>query len=528
MWSSSRYVILTVIMCLNLVSSLHVQKLPIVPVQSGTSNNNVDPMNSCSNSNCTWYEVVTKKEETVASEAPIVTSTSPPMWCPNNYELMLDNGMWYHLCRPQPCVDIPVLEIHEKHFSFDKPHVENAEFNETSSNRRVCSKDLKEFRNRFRPSNCQRVKLLPGEFVIEQDGSLLDKVDNHTLSIGEYFIQLDHAVVCKNLFHSPHSDDVIWSCIPFTISPDKYTISSNGSLIVTSLSVEITPHFYYVDNSSNAHVCFRNHKQFESCTFLIDLYPEDQIRLLDNFTLFTNKDVIVLYSVGHYIISQDKARAVVCTAIGQTKTETTFLMYGISSVISAVFSFVTVIIHLLFPNINHHAKSLMCHIISLFLMYLIVAVRYFVNAFDVGVPRLVIFAFQYVFSLSTFFWLNVIAFELWRVFAKLQGHIAPGPRQEKKRLFLVKCIYSWGIPLLLCCVAIGVSLNPDAQRALGMMLHLSESIWFSDKITVFVFFYGPILVILIINLVLFCWTILNIRKLNQGSDILNSKISKKL
>jgi len=129
--------------------------------------------------------------------------------------------------------------------------------------------------------------------------------------------------------------------------------------------------------------------------------------------------------------------------------------------------------------------------------------------------------------LGAFFWLNVLAFDLWRVFSKLKG-ITPGGNKVKKRIFLAKCVYAWGIPVILCATVIGISYNPKIQRTIYIDLKFEKVSWFQEKSSCMIFFYTPIIIILVENLIFFLLTIVNIRRASSGTDMVNKRISRKL
>lgn len=61
-----------------------------------------------------------------------------------------------------------------------------------------------------------------------------------------------------------------------------------------------------------------------------------------------------------------------------------------------------------------------------------------------------------------------------------------------------------------------------------MKLDLDEGGWFFKENEILFFFYGPILIPLIVNLIFFILTIINIRRRSSGVDIVNENIGREL
>ncbi|XP_017787619.1 PREDICTED: G-protein coupled receptor Mth2-like [Habropoda laboriosa] len=193
---------------------------------------------------------------------------------------------------------------------------------------------------------------------------------------------------------------------------------------------------------------------------------------------------------------------------------TRFIITSILTGISCVFLLLTLIVYACLPSLqNLHGKTLMCHAASLFLAYLCLCMvswlspsktmmeNGYENLFCSALGFTMLFAF-----LSAFSWLNVMCFDIWRTFGRLQGNITRSRSHNKK--FLLYCLYAWGLPIFITLFGIlsdqldflPQNLRPDFG---------TTTCWFSTLPGFFgemVFFTVPVAVQLTTNVVFFILT----------------------
>jgi len=200
------------------------------------------------------------------------------------------------------------------------------------------------------------------------------------------------------------------------------------------------------------------------------------------------------------------------------------LMYGIAESVSAFFLLLVIVVHYLFPKLNCQATSLMCHTISLLMLFVTYPLRQFIEYDTIG--NVIIFAIHYTFGLAAFFWLNVFGFDLWRLFAKMPGiHQSPRPRNTRKLIYT--SIYAWGIPTAMCAFCITLGFNPEIQQKTGVVIHFSTYNWFENERSALPFFYAPVSIAVVMNVILFILTVINVRRASRGTEIVNMNANKK-
>ncbi|KAK7084723.1 hypothetical protein SK128_007760 [Halocaridina rubra] len=112
--------------------------------------------------------------------------------------------------------------------------------------------------------------------------------------------------------------------------------------------------------------------------------------------------------------------------------------------------------------------------------------------------------------LATFFWLNVLCYHIWNCLRSARNSKESFP-------FVAYCLYGWGCPLVVSLVGVVLdALKADALRPDFVL----PRCWFGDRTTKWVYQYGFMLVLLLVNLAFFLSSALMLTKrLRQTQDI---------
>ncbi|GAB6030802.1 hypothetical protein CHUAL_007649 [Chamberlinius hualienensis] len=491
--------------------------LTLVSLAASTQTTNISQYNSTE-----YHHDGNPSNETVHVEIP----PPPPIWCPGNSRQMVLGSDYFYTCQPTPCL---LTDINHPNVSVINNHTAVVNFNDTS--RRICA--IEGFSKQLNNKSCIYARLTGEQFKLNYtDGSLHEYQTNSNYKLGEYYYYPDagEVVVCrqKRLSKDVTEDVIIWCSIHQMNLTESSGVYPNGSVYLNNIDRVIRRGFYNIDKAKQSiDVCLPVKQEMRLCKHSMDIYNK-YFRLQPNLSLWTNDGLEIVYEAGNYFMDVTYYVAVVCINAGEPRRQETRDLYAAAYIISSIFAFLTLLAHLFYPHLNYHAKALLCHIISLLIMYITMTVRSFVTDYNSDFGRLLLFGLQYVSALATFLWLNVLAFELWRVFSNLQGNTSTlGPQQAKKRWFIAKCCYAWGIPMVLCLLIIGLSYDSTSSNYFDLPFARNVS-WFQSDKTMFYFFYLPIIIILIENVVFFGLTIWHIRSASRGTDILNKKVSKQL
>ncbi|KAI4490321.1 hypothetical protein M0802_010698 [Mischocyttarus mexicanus] len=146
------------------------------------------------------------------------------------------------------------------------------------------------------------------------------------------------------------------------------------------------------------------------------------------------------------------------------------VLYLILCMISAIFLIITLIIYLILPELREiQDKAMMGAVSSLAVTFLL----------------------YYAFMIA-FFWLNIVAFNIWRT-VWFQHFVI-----KDRILFPIYCVFGLFVPT---CFLLSVVITHNLQGS-HMKPHFGESrCWFNGSNAVWVFFYGPIAILLTLNFI---------------------------
>lgn len=186
------------------------------------------------------------------------------------------------------------------------------------------------------------------------------------------------------------------------------------------------------------------------------------------------------------------------------KHQTAALNFGL--VISVIFLAATLVASYMMPSIHHvlHWKCQIYYVFCLFIGDFLLAFSQLYKPLKMDVAMCQIVAsVMHFFFLSAFFWLNTMCFNIWWTFRDFRPSSLER-NQELIRLRLYSA-YAWGIPLLIAAIAACVNLVPDSpllRPGFG-----ENSCWFNEEqLSIFAYFYGPVGILISINIMLFIST----------------------
>ncbi|XP_003706514.2 adhesion G-protein coupled receptor methuselah-like 1 [Megachile rotundata] len=184
-----------------------------------------------------------------------------------------------------------------------------------------------------------------------------------------------------------------------------------------------------------------------------------------------------------------------------------FTLYPVGFIISAVFLAATLAAGWLLPA-SHHVLHWRCqthHVACLMLGDILMAIiQLAVNHLHGGSCKAVAIMAHFFF-LAAFFWLNTMCFNIWWTFRDLRP-ASIEKSQETLRLRVYAC-YAWGGPLLVAGLAALLDhLPPQPQYTFLRPRFGEKQCWFYGDMEILAYFFGPIGVLLAVNLLFFAAT----------------------
>ncbi|CAB3261695.1 unnamed protein product [Arctia plantaginis] len=200
--------------------------------------------------------------------------------------------------------------------------------------------------------------------------------------------------------------------------------------------------------------------------------------------------------------------------------------YQVSStcmLISCFFIVLTVAVYAWLPELrNLHGMVLMAHLLSFLVGFTFMATMQIKILRNDSEPETCTsFTFIIYFSLlSAFFWLNIMCYDIWFTFS---GKRAIGGRPSSAGVrFLYYSIYAFGIPLLLTVLLVVLEFGVDNNISnLLPRIRLQGCFLFGNSKVLY--FYVPILILCVANLVFFTLTAMKIAEIKKQTQVLNKK-----
>ncbi|KAK2585323.1 hypothetical protein KPH14_010005 [Odynerus spinipes] len=188
-------------------------------------------------------------------------------------------------------------------------------------------------------------------------------------------------------------------------------------------------------------------------------------------------------------------------------TDIRLTLYPVGFIISAVFLAATLVAGWLLPA-SHHVLHWRCqthHVACLMLGDLLMAIIQLAGDSLHGGSCKALAIMAHFFFLAAFFWLNTMCFNIWWTFRDLRpASLEKG--QETLRLRVYSC-YAWGGPLLVAGLAALLDhLSPQSQYTYLRPRFGEKQCWFYGDMEILAYFFGPIGVLLAVNLLFFAAT----------------------
>nr|XP_045604829.1 uncharacterized protein LOC123762358 [Procambarus clarkii] len=308
---------------------------------------------------------------------------------------------------------------------------------------------------------------------------------------------------CRNVLCSKAKQEYRFGrCIDIDVDSDpaaddvSTTTSSTTSLVTSSESKPLDTTTEVSSDSSNTST-----ERTQTLTCEKFLLPASEFTMSANGTVVAEEYNRTFQS---HEYEQTEGGVLIC--IIHTETDKFSPLMGWVSLAGLGLSCVCLILHLtaffIVPDLRNLSGK---NLASLCLVLLAAYTTFILSVF--GEPGksecFILAAALYYFLLSSFCWMNVMAFDIWRTLKLATSHLrVPAGRQWGK--FLIYSINGWLMP----AVALTVVVSTDLLRPDGLPPHYFPALgerwcWFGQRKALLVFFAAPTVTIMLINLVLF-------------------------
>lgn len=251
-------------------------------------------------------------------------------------------------------------------------------------------------------------------------------------------------------------------------------------------------------------------------------YDSDEFYLLENGSLFlprTNNPVARFLDFREYCLRKRGNDTIytprVC-APEQSYLVTTdpfALVKYIGALVSVPFLIVTVVVYSVVPELRDiHGATLRCYLSCLVVAYVAFAADR-IPPPDLSAGSFCLFlGFTIYFSfLASFFWLNVMCFNVWWSLGGLGSLPSRSPQRDRKQ-FIGYSIYAWGVTTMMTAICIGMEFSPFIPESMIRPGFRLGACWFSTRSAAALYFLGPVGLTITCNVCLFILTSIKIFK----------------
>ncbi|XP_011263040.1 G-protein coupled receptor Mth2 isoform X1 [Camponotus floridanus] len=256
------------------------------------------------------------------------------------------------------------------------------------------------------------------------------------------------------------------------------------------------------------------------------LKPEEDSK--DNFYLLSNGSIfapkidhvpLMLMPGKDYCMEvvpgeKQKLRALVCFKEPIPPDNGPVIIYACGLLISVPFFILTIAAYVITPKLKDVYGKALCHYCGcLAVAFITLAITQLASArLSSEVCISIAFVIQFSF-VACFFWLNVMCIETWSLVHHHVNH-RTYRRIQPKTLFFYYSIWAWGPSTILLLILIGMNFGPMIPMTYAKPTFSSVSCFMSNVETI-PYFYMPIGLLLLANMILFIITSIKIGRYQQ-------------
>lgn len=319
--------------------------------------------------------------------------------------------------------------------------------------------------------------------------------------------------------HEDPTQDQVLNCSDYSIE-NEYVLLSNGSLYLTRSNTLYDHSRFFLQNGtaflcmeeaasiSDSHSNLGFSEDFLACGHI--LIEPHEYKLLENGDIHIGIYSKTYGPMEYYL--KDGVGVYICMPSFENKTNGT--AYGHLNKFSETFSYVTatgllisifsLLLHLcVFCGVSSVRNLPGCCLASLSLSLLMAYICFLIVALVNTGSSCPYFGLSiYYFFLTSFFWMNAIAFDVWRSFRVVMRELRISSHKVPWRRFLLYSLYSWTIPgiltLLVKVLDSSDLLSEELRPSFG-----DQYCWFGQRKALLIFFAMPLIIVMILNAVFF-------------------------
>lgn len=200
-----------------------------------------------------------------------------------------------------------------------------------------------------------------------------------------------------------------------------------------------------------------------------------------------------------------------------------FDIYGVIMLIGGVVLLITVAISLYLPELRTsvYYRIIICHNFSLMIANFTWGTTNLLPSMPYSACVFLCLLIQLTF-LGSFFWMNIMCIDISLAFRRVRASV--GSTVSNSRRFIWYSLYAWGVPVIITSITAAMELAPNVPSVKIRPGFGCHNCGFNPETSaILIYFYGPMIAVLLLNLILFILTIVRIVQIQSETAILNSK-----
>ncbi|XP_062548957.1 probable G-protein coupled receptor Mth-like 1 isoform X1 [Armigeres subalbatus] len=359
-----------------------------------------------------------------------------------------------------------------------------------------------------RPEGCKVTAYTSDQILLMGNGSLFLSQKHSLISSPEYCVDEKVALVCArdngmDSLQAPEKTSTVWRCCGPNFAYDRVNQTcvkldqshmSYSAKIVASTHVDLSFRFPDCKEHVIAGIFKPDNLQEDTGSVTIDsgkIFASHEYCLeqaLDGKTVY-------VFSCSEHLQPD---------SVPIKNQDVRFALYAAGLLVSVIFLGATLATGYLVTS-QHHVLHWRCqthYVACLLIGDLFLAIVQLSGNTITGPACTMIAIIVHFFFLAAFFWLNTMCFNIWWTFRDLRP-TSLEKSQEICRLRIYE-VYAWGVPLVIAGVAAILDNLPDTvylRPRFG-----ERTCWFYGDLEILTYFFGPVGILLCINLLLFAST----------------------
>ncbi|XP_018567275.1 G-protein coupled receptor Mth2-like [Anoplophora glabripennis] len=252
----------------------------------------------------------------------------------------------------------------------------------------------------------------------------------------------------------------------------------------------------------------------------------ERVYIQENGSLYYPASRYKIYDSSRYCVDEEDGLTIIlCYTSTQPSVCALRIVNSVGRIISIPFLLISFLVFAIIPESSLHKKALMSYVLTLFLAYtFLLIVQLYPEKFDENFVCPALGYFIIFFFLSSFCWMNAMCLDMWFAFRDMRD--ITGRKLTERKRFLMYFAYAVVVPFLHILVVFLI--NKFGEKGSVYFPGIGYGKCFvGDGLPDLLYFYGPMAILIIVNVTLFILTAVKIQRIKKETSMLKQSDSKR-